>query len=94
MTGWPDNATSESLLAWQWVDDDGHVVIVVNLSASRADGMVQLTVDDDERGEVVDLLTGERYPYLGAAGAAQGLYVRLDAWGAQVLSTRPLAGTQ
>ena len=88
ITGWPDNTSSASMIAWQWADDDGHVVVVVNLGENRADGMVRLKVDHDDHAEMVDLLTGVRYPYLGAAVAAQGLYVRLDGWGAQVLSTR------
>jgi hypothetical protein len=91
ITGWPDNTSSSSMLAWQWADDDGQVVVVVNLGDGPADGMVQLKVDHDDAAEMVDLLTGARYPYLGAAVAAQGLYVRLGAWGAQVLSTRATA---
>ena len=93
VTGWPDNGSSASMVAWQWIDEAGHVVVVVNLGEGRADGMVQLKVDGDEHDELVDLLTGSRYPYRGAAVAAQGLYVRLDAWGAQVLSTRPSGST-
>jgi hypothetical protein len=86
VTGWPDNPSFEALVAWQWADETGHTLVVVNLHADRADGMAHLDVAPGTHGLHIDLLTGATYPFLGDAVAAQGLYVSLPGWGTQILS--------
>jgi hypothetical protein len=89
VTGWPDNTSCGSLLAWSWADSAGVVLVVVNLAGSRADGMAHLDgIGHDGPATFVDLLSGEAYALDAAAVAREGLYVGLDAWGAQVLSSR------
>ncbi|MBI1375982.1 MAG: alpha-amylase [Frankiales bacterium] len=88
VTGWPDNGSAAALVAWQWSDSVGHTLVVVNLHGEPADGMAHLDVAAGTHGLHVDLLTGARYPFLGDAVAAQGLYIGLPGWGAQILSAR------
>lgn len=40
-TGWPDNPSFQSLLAWSWQKDDDRVLIAVNLSDREAQALVR-----------------------------------------------------
>jgi hypothetical protein len=78
--GWPDNRSSECLLAWRW---DGHLV-VVNYGDSEADGLVRL--GDDVGGGTLrfrEVFSGETFEH-DASDLAGGLYVRLEPWGFRV----------
>jgi hypothetical protein len=81
VTGWPDNQSCSSLLAWCWAQ---HLVIV-NYSGEAADGLVQLGVEwAGQSWRLQDVLGGESYRRDGDELARRGLYVALPAWGAHV----------
>jgi len=86
-TGWPDNATYQNLIAWCWRSGAEHRLIIVNLSASRAQGMVLLPWDDlkGKTWQMTDLFTGEMYERSADEMCTQGLYVDLPPWGYHVL---------
>lgn len=80
--GWSDNATFQNLLAWAWRRDHARVLVVVNYSAQRSQGMVQ-TPWEDLWGRVwrlSDTLNGDVFFRDGEQLSEGGLYVDLDAW--------------
>lgn len=92
MTGWSDNTTSASLVAWSWTGGGvgvgvGHLV-VVNLSPHPAQGRVQLGWSDLPAGSLrlTDLLSERVYVRDGSELADCGLYVDLHAWQAYLLA--------
>jgi hypothetical protein len=81
VTGWPDNQSCSSLLAWCWAQ---HLVIV-NYSGEAADGLVQLGAEwAGQSWRLQDVLGGESYRRDGDELARRGLYVALPACGAHV----------
>ncbi|MDQ1333641.1 MAG: hypothetical protein QG552_591 [Thermodesulfobacteriota bacterium] len=87
-TGWPDNATYQNLIAWCWRSGAEHRLIIVNLSASSAQGQVLLPWDGlkGKTWQMTDLFTGETYERSGDEMCTQGLYVDLPSWGYHVFS--------
>jgi len=86
-SGWPDNASYLNLVAWCWRSAGGYQLIVVNLSASAAQGLVLLPWDD-LRGmtwRMTDLFSQKEYERSGDELCSQGLYVDLPPWGYHVL---------
>jgi hypothetical protein len=87
-SGWPDNATHEALLAWTWTTDRDRTVVVVNLSDSSAQGLVDLgEIFGGRDWTFEDLLDGRTYERR-AADLVKGLYVDLPAWGHHVWRSR------
>jgi hypothetical protein len=89
-TGWPDNQTCNNLLAWCWYDEDraDRHVIVVNLSAAPAQGLVPLPWTD-LRGRtcsLTDLLDDVRFERNGDELTEPGLFVALDPWHVHLLA--------
>ncbi len=86
-TGWPDNASFQNLVAWCWRSTGGHQLIVVNLSASGAQGQVRLPWEElrGRTWRMTDLLTGRELERSGDELWTRGLYVDLGPWGAHVL---------
>jgi hypothetical protein len=92
-TGWPDNASSQNLIAWCWRSAEERRLIVVNLSESQAQGLVLLPWDElgGSRWRAIDLLSGNEYERSGDELCTRGLYVDLAPWGFHVLTvTRSL----
>jgi hypothetical protein len=87
-TGWPDNASCQNLVAWCWRSAEERRLIVVNLSESRAQGLVLLSWDDLKGGawRMTDLLTEAMYERSGDELCTRGLYVDLAPWGFHVLT--------
>ena len=87
-TGWPDNASSQNLIAWCWRSAEERRLIVVNLSDSQAQGLVLLPWDDLKGGawRMTDLLTEAVYERRGDEMCTRGLYVDLAPWGFHVLT--------
>ena len=87
-TGWPDNPSYRNLVAWCWRSAQEHCLIVVNLSDSAAQGLVQLPWNERvaERWQVTDLFTGQTYEHGGDEMYCQGLYVDLAPWGFHILT--------
>ena len=81
-TGWPDNLTFQSLVAWSWSDEDEHLLIVVNLSDSPAQARVKFRCDVPSDGiwQLDDMLAGEAYERDGNEMGFPGLYVELGPW--------------
>jgi hypothetical protein len=86
--GWPDNASYRNLVAWCWRSAGKHHLIVVNLSASGAQGLVLLPWDElkGRIWQMTDLFTGKEYEWSGDEMYTQGLYVDLPPWGYHVLT--------
>lgn len=80
--GWSDNTTNQNLLAWSWRHAERRMLIVVNYSNRRSQGMVQ-ALWDDLNGRVwrlADALNGDVFLRDGAQMNQAGLFVDLDAW--------------
>ena len=88
--GWPDNRSADHLVAWTstWPDLTERWLVVVNLSESRADGVVRLPWPDLAGATVVfdDLLAGDRYEREGGELVEHGLYVALDGHGVHLFT--------
>ena len=87
-TGWPDNASCENLVAWCWRSAGDFLLVIVNLSASAAQGLVLLPWEEykDRTWRMTELFTGKEYERSGDEMCAQGLYVDLSPWGYHVLT--------
>ncbi|HEY8320106.1 MAG TPA: hypothetical protein VIG76_14895 [Amnibacterium sp.] len=89
-TGWADNASCRSLVAWSWAGADGAAphLVVVNLSAGAAQGRVTVPWPDlaGRRLHLKDVLSGTEFDRDGDELAGPGLYVSLEAWQYHVLS--------
>jgi glycosidase len=86
-TGWPDNASHRSIVAWVWHGAEERLLVVVNLSPSDAQGLVPLPWPELEGGtwRMTDLLTGQTYERKGDGMLRPGLHVELPPWGIHVL---------
>ena len=87
-SGWLVNASYLNLVAWCWRSAGDYQLIVVNLSASAAQGLVLLPWDD-LRGmtwRMIDLFSRKEYERSGDELCSQGLYVDLPPWGYHVLT--------
>ncbi len=82
-SGWPDNQSSQNLVAWSWVKDKDRRLIVVNLSDHAAQGRV-LVPWEQVRGAIwhlTDAFSGWTCDRDGDEMLTAGLYVELPAWG-------------
>lgn len=81
-TGWSDNASFQSLVAWSWVHEDERYLIVVNLSDAPAQGKVQVRWAGvgGRKWQLIDAFSGARYERDGDEMLSLGLYVELAAW--------------
>ncbi|HET6877309.1 MAG TPA: hypothetical protein VFH38_07255 [Jatrophihabitans sp.] len=89
VSGWPDNDSCRSLVAWTWsgTGGAGPSVVVVNLSSQPAQGRVRIPWPE-LAGPVVrlhDPLAGADLDRDATELADPGLYVALDAWQFHVL---------
>jgi hypothetical protein len=84
VSGWPDNQSAGSLMAWTWSEDTGmrRHLIVVNLSGAPAQGMVALGWSDlgGRVWKLVDLLDGTTFIRDGNELTDSGLFVDLQPW--------------
>jgi hypothetical protein len=91
-SGWPDNQSCRSLLAWSWGDDGGggRHVVVVNLSGQPAQGRIPLAWPDlpGRSWELTDLLAGSVFGRDGDELAGPGLFVALGPWQSHLLALR------
>jgi hypothetical protein len=81
-TGWPDNPSFRSLVAWCWERDEDRAIVVVNLGGVPAQGRVHLPWDDLKEGawHLHDPLSDTVYDRDGVEMSEQGLYVGLEPW--------------
>jgi len=89
-TGWPDNPTFESLLAWGWHRGADRYLIVVNLSGQSAQAQVQAPWPDldGKTWRLTDSLSGANYDREGSGMCNPGLYVELGPWGSYCFHCR------
>jgi hypothetical protein len=95
VTGWPDNASAEALVAWTWSAADALSLVVVNLTEHPADGIVHVGHPQAAGGRwlLEDVLDGVSYERSGDDLADGGLYVALPAWGTHVFTTEAVHDT-
>jgi hypothetical protein len=90
-TGWPDNQSCHSLLAWSWdgEESDRHVVIV-NFAQSQAQGRITLPWPDlpGRDWHLADAETGQDFDRDGGELAGPGLYVDMGPGQYYVLAVR------
>jgi hypothetical protein len=81
-TGWPDNTSFQNLLAWSWVLEDEHYLVVVNLSDISVQARVQVPWPDASgtTWHLIDPLSNVFYERGGDEMASPGLYVELAPW--------------
>jgi len=82
-TGWPDNPSYQTVVAWTWSKGDDRCLIVVNLSDRPAQAQVRLSWQDlgGSAWRLTDPLSGEDYERSGDDMLSSGLYVDLGPWG-------------
>jgi len=87
-SGWPDNQSCQSLLAWEWLDNQENLLIVINLSDQPAQAIVKSSYSylQGRTYQLFDILSGELYRRDGEEMNDPGLYVVLKAWGVHTLS--------
>ena len=85
------DASYPSLLAWRWKLDHEFKLVVVNLGDQTAQGRVPLAgeVDAAKQYSLADELNGPTYVRDGREITSQGLFVRLEPYGAHVLALEP-----
>jgi glycosidase len=81
-SGWPDNGSFQNLVSWNWSHKDKRYLIVVNLSDSPAQALVQVPWNDagSRKWQLKDVLSGATYERNGAEMLSPGLYVDLAPW--------------
>ena len=81
-TGWPDNASFQNLIAWNWVKDDQRYLIVVNLSDVPSQAKVRVRWPDVGGGTwtLNDVASGATYERDGDEMLSPGFYVELSPW--------------
>jgi glycosidase len=81
-TGWSDNPSFESLVAWCWEQGEDRAIVVVNLTGAPAQGKVHLPWSDPQENawRLRDCLSDAVYDRDGAEMSRQGLYVGLEPW--------------
>jgi hypothetical protein len=81
-TGWPDNASFQNLVAWNWRQNDERYLIVVNLSDGAVQARVHIPWPDltDGSWDLMDMLSGSTYERDGDEMRSSGLYVELGPW--------------
>jgi hypothetical protein len=87
LTGWPDNSSYQNLVAWSWIKGSDRYLIVINLSDSPAQAVVQ-DLWNELRGKnwrLVDMLSGQTFDRNGDEMHDSGLYVDLKAWNCHFL---------
>jgi Alpha amylase, catalytic domain len=81
-TGWPDNATFQNLLCWNWLKDDERYLVIVNFSDAPSQARVQIPWASAEDGEwqLLDTMSGTIYARPGEEMESPGLFVDLGPW--------------
>ena len=93
-TGWPDNASFQNLVAWNWVKDDERYLIIINLSDRPAQAQVQVRWGDagGRKWRLIDALSGVIYERDADEMLSPGLYVELGAWSYNFFQCRQSTG--
>jgi hypothetical protein len=89
-SGWPDNQSCANLVSWCWRKEKECYLIVLNLSAAPAQGLIQIPWHDlaCRAWRLTDSFTGEVYERDGGEMQSVGLFVDLPAWGFHLLKVQ------
>ena len=89
-SGWPDNDSYLSLVAWCWERGDDRSLIVVNLSDRAAQARVKVEWDGvtAHTWMLHDRLSGSTHERSGDELASSGLYVDLGPWNSHLFECR------
>ncbi len=81
-SGWPDNFSFQNVVACCWSNNDDRCLIVVNLSESTIQALVQVPWEDvqGQSCRLVDAISGVVYERSGSEMVSPGLYVELGPW--------------
>ena len=87
VSGWPDNDSHRSVLAWVWQEGEARWLVVVNLAAEPAQARVLMAPEGlaGSAWELLDPLQGDRFQRAGTEMAEHGLFVDLPGWGFHLL---------
>jgi hypothetical protein len=90
-TGWPDNPTFRSLVAWAWERGTERRAVVVNLSAAPAQARVPFPWADiaGRPLRLIDAFTDGGFERDGGETLDPGLFVDLPPWGFHFLTVSP-----
>jgi glycosidase len=93
-TGWDDNTSFRSLVAWCWEQEQDRAVVVVNLGETPAQARIRLPWLDlaGRRLRLVDRISGDEYERDGDEMLDPGLFVSLPGWGAHLLAVDEVTG--
>ncbi len=82
-SGWPDNQSYLTLVAWCWKREMDRYLIVVNLSDRRSQGRVRLPWRELAGGSwrLTDFFAEKVYERDGNEMCGPGLYIDLEPWG-------------
>jgi hypothetical protein len=83
MAGWADNPTTQNLVTWNWEKGRDRCLVVVNLSASPAQGKVRWPWSEPSpsKWKLSDPIQSVKFDRDGRETVQDGLYVELPGWG-------------
>ena len=81
-SGWPDNQSHTSLVAWTWQLEDTRRLIIVNLTDNAAQARIHLPWNDtnSSRWTLTDIISAATFERDAEELRTAGLYVALEAW--------------
>lgn len=81
-SGWPDNSSSQNILAWCWTKDEKRYLVVINFSEKTSQALVKVPLDKlrDVTWRLRDALSNESYDRNGSDMLDAGLYIELGPW--------------
>jgi len=82
VVGWPDNRSGENLVAWCWKGGEERRLVVVNLSAAPAQGLLRVPWDElpGHDWQLAELLGTENFLRSGDEMRGPGIYIDLPPW--------------
>jgi hypothetical protein len=91
-SGWPDNQSFLSILAWCWAKADERCLIVINFRQANAQARVHVPWAElrGKQWRLTDALSGETYDRSGDEMSDAGLYVDLKPWKCHLFQVRSL----
>jgi hypothetical protein len=91
-SGWPDNPSFRSVLAWCWAQDDERWLIVIHFGPYAAQARIHVPWEElsGKPWRLEDALSGDSYERNGDEMREAGLYVDLGPWGCHLFQLRAL----
>jgi glycosidase len=82
ITGWENHFSHNNLVAWEIHQDKNTLLVVINYSNTRSQGLVHLTINQlaGNTWRLVDLFKGDVYNRNGDEIVGPGLFVDLSPW--------------